>query len=156
MSTWCRHVQVRPHCFILTEVCSCRLELAYFAWKISKNRLVCKYTVALAYYGSFRLLVMGSCRRGKMICIISFYRRSLASYKAWKTGLRSLGTAKEGEIQVATLIIPMLRPTGILPCNKFSHCCPLWRKLKKNVRSVREPMMEPKEISIKKTMNKNL
>ena len=35
-------------------------ELAYFAGKISKNRLVCKNAVALAYYGSCRLLVMGS------------------------------------------------------------------------------------------------
>ena len=26
----CRHVHVRPHCFILTEACTCRLELAYF------------------------------------------------------------------------------------------------------------------------------
>ena len=52
---------MRPHCFILTEAGSCRLELAYFAAKISKNRLVCKNAVALAYYGSCRLLVMGSC-----------------------------------------------------------------------------------------------
>ena len=59
----CRHVHVRPHCFILTEACSCRLELAYFAGKISKNRLVCKNAVALAYYGSCRLLVMGSCSK---------------------------------------------------------------------------------------------
>ena len=49
MATWCRHVHVRLHCFILTEACSCRLELAYFAGKISKNRLVCKNAVALAY-----------------------------------------------------------------------------------------------------------
>jgi len=28
--------------------------------KIAKNRLVCKNAVALAYYGSCRLLVMGS------------------------------------------------------------------------------------------------
>ena len=60
MPTWCRHVHVRPHCFILTEACSCRLELAYFAGKISKNRLVWKNAVALAYFGSCRLLVMGS------------------------------------------------------------------------------------------------
>ena len=60
MSKWCRHVHVRLHCFILTEACSCRLELAYFAVKISKNRLVCKNAVAVAYYGSCRLLVMGS------------------------------------------------------------------------------------------------
>ena len=58
----CRHVHVRPHCFILTEACACRLELAYFAGKISKNILVCKNAVALAYYGSCRLLVMGSCQ----------------------------------------------------------------------------------------------
>ena len=57
----CRHVHVRPHCFMLTEACSCRLELAYFAGKMSKNRLVCKNVVALAYHGSCRLLVMGSC-----------------------------------------------------------------------------------------------
>ena len=58
MLIWCRHVQMRPHCYSLTEACSCRLELAYFAGKISKNRLVCKNAVALAYYGSCRLLVM--------------------------------------------------------------------------------------------------
>ena len=49
MST-CRH-DMRLHCFILTEACSCRLELAlpaYFAGKISKNILVCKNAVALA------------------------------------------------------------------------------------------------------------
>ena len=56
----CRHVHVRPHCFILTEARSCRLKLEYFAEKISKNRLVCKNAVALAYYESCRLLVMGS------------------------------------------------------------------------------------------------
>ena len=60
-STWCRHVHLRPHCFILTEACWCRLELAYFAEKISKTRLVCKNAVVLAYYGSCRLLVMGCC-----------------------------------------------------------------------------------------------
>ena len=49
------------HCFILTEACSCRLELACFAGKISKNRLVCENAVVLAYYGSCRLLVMASC-----------------------------------------------------------------------------------------------
>ena len=63
----CRNdVHVRLHCFILTEACSCRLELAYFAGKISKNRLVCKNAVALAYYGSCRLLVMGSCRTANL------------------------------------------------------------------------------------------
>ena len=61
MLTECRHVHVRLHCFIFTEACSCRLERAYFAGKISKNRLVCKNAVALAYYGSCRLLVMSSC-----------------------------------------------------------------------------------------------
>ena len=60
VSKWCRQFHVRLHCFILTEACSCRLELADFAGKISKNRLVCKNAVALAYYGSCRLLVMGS------------------------------------------------------------------------------------------------
>ena len=45
---WCLHVHVRKHCFILTEACSCRLELGYFAGRISKNRLVCKNAVALA------------------------------------------------------------------------------------------------------------
>ena len=60
-STWCRHVHLRLHCFILTEACWCRLELAYFAEKMSKTRLVCKNAVVLAYYGSCRLLVMGCC-----------------------------------------------------------------------------------------------
>ena len=57
---WCGHFHVWPHCLILTEACSCRLELADFAGKISKNRLVCKNAVALAYFESCRLLVMGS------------------------------------------------------------------------------------------------
>ena len=60
MSKWCRHVQVRPYHFIFTEACLCRLELAYFMAKISKNRLVCKNAVAFAYHGSCSLLVMGS------------------------------------------------------------------------------------------------
>ena len=60
MPTWCRHVHVRPHCFILTEECSYILELAFLEGKISKNRLVCKNAVALAYYESCRLPVMGS------------------------------------------------------------------------------------------------
>ena len=61
MSKWCRHDLARPHCFILTEACSCRLELAYFAGKKSKNRLVWKNAFVFAYYGSCRFLVMGSC-----------------------------------------------------------------------------------------------
>ena len=52
---------MRPHCFILIEACPCRLELAYFAGKISKNGLVCKNAVTLANYGSCRLLVMDPC-----------------------------------------------------------------------------------------------
>ena len=36
------HAEWLQHCFILILACSCRLELAYFSWKISKNRLVCK------------------------------------------------------------------------------------------------------------------
>ena len=52
---------MRSHCFTLTEACTSRLELADFAGKRSKNTLVCKNAVAVAYYGSCRLLVMGSC-----------------------------------------------------------------------------------------------
>ena len=37
----CWPVHVRPHCFIPTKACLSRLELAYFAGKISKNKLVC-------------------------------------------------------------------------------------------------------------------
>ena len=36
---------------------------AYLDWPISKNSLLCKNAVALAYFGSFRLLGMSSCRR---------------------------------------------------------------------------------------------
>ena len=36
----CRHVHVRPHCFILTEACSRRLELAYFAGKMPLHWLI--------------------------------------------------------------------------------------------------------------------
>ena len=61
LSKWCRRVHSRLHCFILTEACSCRLDLAYFAEKISKNRLACKNAIVFAYYGSCRLLVSGSC-----------------------------------------------------------------------------------------------
>ena len=37
----CRHdvdiiIHVRPHCFILSEACSCRLEMAYFMRKYLK------------------------------------------------------------------------------------------------------------------------
>ena len=46
--------------FYPTEACSCILELAYFAGKMFKSRLVCKNAAALAYYASCRLLVMGS------------------------------------------------------------------------------------------------
>ena len=61
MFTWGRIVYpYQEPITVLTEACSCRLELAYFAGKISKNRLVCKNAVALAYYGSCRLLVIGS------------------------------------------------------------------------------------------------
>ena len=51
---------MRPQGFILTDKSSCRLKLAYFAGKIPKNSLVYKNVVALAYYGSCRLLVMDS------------------------------------------------------------------------------------------------
>ena len=37
----------------------CR-ELAYFVGKMSKNRMVCKNAIALAYYGSCRFSVMSS------------------------------------------------------------------------------------------------
>ena len=57
----CRHLHVRPHCCVLSETCSCRLELAYFVGKISKNRLVCKNAIVVANYGSYRILVMASC-----------------------------------------------------------------------------------------------
>ena len=33
-----------------------------FQWKISKNRLVCKNAVALTYYGSCKLQVIGYCQ----------------------------------------------------------------------------------------------
>ena len=56
MFTWYRHVHVRAHCFVFIEACSCRLKLAYFAEKNIENRLA----VALAYYKSCRVLVIGS------------------------------------------------------------------------------------------------
>ena len=63
---------MRPHCFILTKACSCRLELTYFAGKISKNRLVCKNAVALAYYyGSCRLLVMAPGNRNNEVVVLT-------------------------------------------------------------------------------------
>ena len=46
---------MRPHCFILTEACSCRLELASFEEKIAKNRLVCKNAVAFADNRDFKI-----------------------------------------------------------------------------------------------------
>ena len=53
--------EVNKVLFSIDEKTGCKLELAYFAGKKSKNRLVCKNAVALAYYGSCRLLVMGFC-----------------------------------------------------------------------------------------------
>ena len=50
ISTSCRNIHVRPHYFILTEACSCRLELAYIPGKISKNRLVCENAVAMVFF----------------------------------------------------------------------------------------------------------
>ena len=51
----CRHDVDMFKCgrifFTLTEARSSRLELAYFRGNISKNRLVCKDAVALAYMG---------------------------------------------------------------------------------------------------------
>ena len=60
ISTWCWHVLVRPHCFIITEACSCRLELPILWEKYLKIGL-CKNAIALACYESCRLLVIGSC-----------------------------------------------------------------------------------------------
>ena len=86
----CRHVHVSPH-FILTEVCSCRLELAYFAGKMTKNRLVCKNAVALAYYmyGSCRLLVMGPCCLLTKIRILKFSRNLVAVNAFFGTSRKS-------------------------------------------------------------------
>ena len=69
MSTSCRHVHVRPRCFILIEACSCRLVLAYFAGKMSKIRLVGKNAVALAYYGRCRLLALN----GFLLAFTSYF-----------------------------------------------------------------------------------
>ena len=82
---------MRPHCFILTEACSRRLELAYFAGRICKNRLVCKNAVAVAHCGSCRLLVMGSwcldipmkhCRS----CMIYYFK--VLSHCHWRQWVR--------------------------------------------------------------------
>ena len=51
MSTCSRETVL--YSFILTEAYSCRLDLAYFAGKISKNRLVCEMPL--------HWLIMGSC-----------------------------------------------------------------------------------------------
>ena len=111
MSTWCRHVHVRPHCLILTEACSCRLKLAYFAGKISKNRLVCKNAVTLAYYGSCRLLVMGSWKN-HAIRLIFF--------------ARTLGKSTESALPLLNLL-DVLTVNNIyrLHILKFTH---LWHK----------------------------
>ena len=72
----CRHVRVRPHCFILND----------WNWpisreKISKNRLVCKNAFAMAYYGSCKLLVMGSWGR-----LLSAFNSPLPIYKPGRRG----------------------------------------------------------------------
>ena len=56
MSSRCRHLQVRRPCFILIETYSCRLKLTFFRAQISKSRLVRKNAIALAYYGSCKIL----------------------------------------------------------------------------------------------------
>ena len=49
--------------------------------KISKNRLVCKNAVALAYYGSCRLLVMGSWLSLASTLVCNIYYRKLVYLK---------------------------------------------------------------------------
>ena len=62
MSTWCRHVHgseaalFYPYRSVLMQAGT-----GLFRGKSIQNRLVCKNAIALAYYGSCRLLVMGSC-----------------------------------------------------------------------------------------------
>ena len=53
---------MRLQCFILTEACSCTLELAYFAGKQLKIDWSVKMPLHWLYYGSCRLLVMGPCQ----------------------------------------------------------------------------------------------
>ena len=48
----CRHVHVRPRCSTLTEACSCRLQLAYFA---GKNYLKIDWSVEMLLHW----LIMG-------------------------------------------------------------------------------------------------
>ena len=70
MWTSCRHVHVRPHFFTLTAGahvtqarCSCLVCRLDWNWPISREKhlkIVCKNALALTYYESCRLLVMGS------------------------------------------------------------------------------------------------
>ena len=79
--TWCWHVHARQHCFILTD-------LAHVDWKwsISREKYLkidssVKNSVALAYYGSCRLLLMYS------------WRYMFGRYCTGPTGLMSAATA---------------------------------------------------------------
>ena len=62
---WCWHVDMMLTCSREVAVFLPKRARVDWNWpisreKISKNRLVCKNAVALTYYGSRRLLVMGS------------------------------------------------------------------------------------------------
>ena len=66
MSTWCRYVHVRPHCFVLTKVCSCRLELAYSRGKYLKIDWSVKMPLHLLIMG-----VAGSSSNGLLSQLIT-------------------------------------------------------------------------------------
>ena len=54
---------MRPHCFIPSEAFNVDLNWPISREKYLKIRLVCKNDIALAHYGSYRLLVKGVCLR---------------------------------------------------------------------------------------------
>ena len=53
---------MRPHCFILTEACSCRLELDYVARKISKIKMPLCWL-----YGVFGLFISIGAAEGGIV-----------------------------------------------------------------------------------------
>ena len=64
----CRHVHVRPRCFILSEACSSRLTVAYFAGKNLKIDWSIKMPLHWLIMG-----VAGDHHQVNICTIVSFY-----------------------------------------------------------------------------------
>ena len=95
---------MRPYCFIfiLTEACLCKLELAYCAGKISKNRLVCKNALLWELQAPSNGLLPG-------VIVKQIQSVVIAGLEHGTTGLRVLSTDHSAKLLLA-------------PCSKRIVC----------------------------------